>query len=225
MRKGRQRVSVLFTILTFPVAGVLILPLALLIGKRFLKRECDRLERMLRRTADLIDRTNERIGNAVSWLALLMVLVQTIVVLQRYVFGLSFIWLQESITYMHGILFMLAAGYTLLRGGHVRVDIFYGEATPTRKALIDFLGTYLFLFPVMFLILDMAYPYVEMAWRVQEGSVETSGIQGIYLLKAVILLFASLVLLQGLSLAIRTALVLTSASRIEPETEGPAAAF
>ncbi len=217
--------NVLFTILTFLVAVILILPLAFLIGKRFLKRECLRLERLLRRGADLIDQLNERVGNAVSWFALLMVLVQTIVVLQRYVFGLSFIWLQESIMYMHGILFMLAAGYTLLHGGHVRVDIFYREASPRRKALVDFLGTYLFLFPFTYLILDTAYPYVEIAWRVQEGSAETSGIQGIYLLKSVILLFAGLVLLQGLSLASRTAFVLTGASQIEPDTEGPAAAF
>lgn len=217
--------NVLFTILTFLVAVVLILPVALLIGKRFVKRACNPLERMLRQQADWIDRTNERIGNTVSWLALFMVLVQTIVVLQRYVFGLSFIWLQESITYMHGILFMLAAGYTLLRGGHVRVDIFYREATATQKALIDFLGTYLFLFPVMLIILYMAYPYVEIAWRVQEGSAETSGIQGVYLLKTVILLFAGLVLLQGLSMAIRAAFILTGANQIEPQTEGPAATF
>ena len=97
--------------------------------------------------------------------------------------------------YMYGLLFLLAAGYTLLHGGHVRVDIFYREAAPRTKALTDFLGTYLFLFPVMTLILAVGYPYAELSWRIGEGSAETSGIQGIYILKGAILAFAKVDLL------------------------------
>ena len=84
----------------------------------------------LARIAGWIDTLNEGIGRAVSWLALLMVLVQFIVVLQRYVFGIGSIFMQESIVYMHGTLFMLVAGYTLLHNGHVRVDVFYRTMKP-----------------------------------------------------------------------------------------------
>lgn len=99
------------------------------------------------RLTGFIDGLNERLGRVVSWLALLMVMIQFIVVIQRYVFGIGSIWMQESIVYMHGMLFMLAAGYTLLHNGHVRVDVFYREATPRRKALTDLFGSLFFLLP------------------------------------------------------------------------------
>nr|WP_184435878.1 TRAP transporter small permease subunit [Roseospira goensis] len=137
-----------------------------------------------------------------------MVLVQFLVVVLRYVFGLGFIWMQESITYMHGLLFMVGAGYTLLQDGHVRVDVFYREASPRRKALVNLLGTVLFLIPFCVLVLWVSWPYVANSWRVMEGSKETSGIQGVYLLKSVILVFGGLVILQGLSVIARSLLTL-----------------
>ena len=72
---------------------------------------------------------------------------QFAVVLLRYVFGLGSIWLQESILYAHAALFMLAAAWTLQKGGHVRVDVFYADAAPRTKALIDLLGALLLLLP------------------------------------------------------------------------------
>ncbi|SDE70108.1 TRAP transporter small permease subunit [Rhodospira trueperi] len=155
-----------------------------------------------------IDRINTAVGQATAWLALIMVLVQFLVVVLRYVFGLGFIWMQESITYMHGLLFMVGAGYTLLQDGHVRVDVFYREVSPRRKALVNLLGSVLFLIPFCTLILWVSWDYVMNSWRVLEGSKETSGIQGIYLLKTVILVFGGLVILQGLSVVARSILTL-----------------
>ncbi len=186
----------------------LMLPILLLIGTAVAPNAMSGLTTYLggvRRGADFVSR---RIGHAASWLSLFMVLIMFAVVVMRRVFGVGFIWLQESVTYMHGALFMLAAAFTLLIGGHVRVDVFYREARPHRKALIDLLGTYFFLFPVMFLIVDVALPYVEFSWAVQEGSRETSGIHGVYLLKTLILVFAWTMILQGLSLAIQAVFVL-----------------
>ncbi len=151
---------------------------------------------------------SKHFGHFVSWLSLLMVLVTFVVVVLRYAFGISFIWMQESVIYMHGLLFTLAAGYTLLIDGHVRVDIIYREATPKTKALVDFLGTYFFLLPVMYLILDVALPYIQFSWDVREGSKETSGIQAVYLLKSVIVIFAWLLILQGFATIVRAALTL-----------------
>jgi TRAP-type mannitol/chloroaromatic compound transport system permease small subunit len=201
-------VATLFTALTALLVAAMTLPLVFLLGRRIFNRSLAGLAHFIERLADAVDVLNDRVGRTVSWLVLLMVLMQSVVVIQRYVFGIGSLWMQESVTYMHALLFMLAAGYTLLHGGHVRVDVFYREASPRRKALVDFLGTYLFLFPVAFVILDFAYPSVALSWRVREGSTETSGIPYLYLLKTVILVFAGLVLAQGYSLAVRTAFLL-----------------
>lgn len=182
--------------------------------------------------ARAIDRFSTIVGQATAWLALVMVLVQFLVVVLRYVFGLGFIWMQESIVYMHGVLFMVGAGYTLLNDGHVRVDVFYREASPQRKALINLLGTVLFLLPFCILILWVSWPYVFNAWRVMEGSKETSGLQGIYLLKSVILVFGGLVILQGVAIIARSILTLTgqdpdpwpadqSSDPLPPPSSGP----
>ena len=162
--------------------------------------------------ADQIDRLNAVIGRAVSWLALFMVLVQFALVVMRYVFGLSSIQFQESLLYAHGAMLMLAAGYTLLRDGHVRVDIFYREASAKRRALVDLLGVLLLLIPFAAVLSISAWPYVADAWAVREGSRETSGIQAVFLLKSVILVFAALLTLQGVSLAIRAMAKLTGRS-------------
>lgn len=170
--------------------------------------------------AGLIDSLNEAIGRAVSWLALTMVLVTFILVVMRYVFGLASIFMQESVIYMHGLLFMLAAGYTLLHDGHVRVDIFYREASESTKAWVDLLGVLFFLIPVCGLIWHVSWLYVAQSWAVHEGSKETSGIQAVFLLKTVILVFVALVILQGLSLAARALIVLVGG----PAPHGPGGA-
>ncbi len=168
--------------------------------------------------ARLIDRVNETIGVLVSWVALLMVLVQFVVVVMRYVFGIGSIFMQESIVYMHGTLFMVAAGYTLLHNGHVRVDIFYGAATPRRKALVDFCGVFVFLLPICVLIWWAAWPYVSAAWAVREGSQEGSGIQAVFLLKTTILVFATLLSMQGLAMAMHSLFALVGIEK-SPESE------
>ena len=169
--------------------------------------------------AQKIDAANTMIGRTTAWLALIMVLVQFVVVMMRYVFGVGSIMMQESVIYMHALLFMLGAGYTLLQGGHVRVDIFYREAPLRRKALTDFAGVWIFLVPVCVVIWWYSWRYVANSWSVFEGSKETSGIQGVFVLKTAILVFAGLMVLQGLSLAARSLLILLGAEpEAKPET-------
>lgn len=186
-------------------------PLALALGALSIKHDSAAVS-LLTGVRAVLQSLLNMIGRATAWLSLIMVLVMFTIVLMRYVFGISFIWLQESITYMHGLLFMLASAYTLSIDGHVRVDIFYREASEHKKAITNLLGIYLLLFPFMFLIVDMALPYVQTAWEVREGSKETSGIQAIYLLKTVILAFAWTMILQGISLACSAALYLLGAA-------------
>lgn len=163
--------------------------------------------------ANKIDKLNDKIGKFVSWFTLLMVLVQFTVVVMRYVFGLSSIFMQESIVYMHALVFLLAAGYTLGQDRHVRVDIFYGAATTKRKAQINLFGVLLFLWPVCILIFSVSWQFVVASWKVLEVSPEGSGIPGVFLLKTAILLYAALLFAQGFSLAVNSLFILTGSSR------------
>src|SRR3546814_17745683 len=87
-----------------------------------------------------LEAVNVAVGATVRWLALTMVLLQFAIVVLRYVFGISYIFLDESVLYMHATLFMLGAGYTLLADAHVRVDIFYGRFATRGRAAIALAG-------------------------------------------------------------------------------------
>ncbi|WP_366657380.1 TRAP transporter small permease subunit [Fodinicurvata sp. EGI_FJ10296] len=156
-----------------------------------------------------IERANTYLGLAAMWLVLAMVLVQFAIVVLRYVFGVGSLYMFESVIYMHGILFMAAAAYTLAVDKHVRVDIFYGEAPPRRKAAIDLFGALFLLLPTCALVWWLGFPYVARSWAVLEGSRETSGLPAIFLLKTFILVFAATLFAQGIVMAVRAAAHLT----------------
>ena len=141
---------------------------------------------------------NEYIGRYISWLIIIMVIVQIIIVLSRYIFGLGFIKLQELMVYMHGSLFTISAGYTLLYDEHVRVDSFYREATVRYKSLVNIFGTLFLLFPFILVTFLMSFPYVKRSWKILEGSPETSGLNATYLFKTALIIFPFLLLLQAI---------------------------
>ena len=151
-----------------------------------------------------MERLNETIGKTIPWLVLGMVLVTFVIVVLRYAFGRSWIWMQESVLYLHAFVFLFASAYALWRDAHVRVDILYSNGSPRAKATVNLLGALFLLFPMMALILWASYPYVARSWAVFEGSRETSGIPAVFLLKTVILAFALMMFLQGLSTVIRS---------------------
>ncbi|HZL40117.1 MAG TPA: TRAP transporter small permease subunit [Pseudolabrys sp.] len=158
--------------------------------------------------ADRIDRLTTGIGRAVAWLVLVVVLLQFGLVIARYAFGLGSIWLTETVIYAHATLFMLAAAWTLRAGGHVRVDVFYAEASRRTKAVIDLAGSALLLLPFSAVLIWLSVPYVARSWAVLERSQESSGLPLVYLLKTLIPLFAALMALQGVAQAIRALAVL-----------------
>jgi len=162
----------------------------------------------VQRIADGIDRATTIIGRVAAWCSLYIVLAEFTVVVMRYLLGIGSIRLQESVLYAHAAMFMLAAAWTLQINGHVRVDVFYAQAAPRTKALIDLFGTVVFLFPVVIAIGWLSLPYVVRSWAILEGSRESSGLPLVYLLKTLIPLFAVLLGLQGIAQAIRAALVL-----------------
>ncbi len=158
--------------------------------------------------AGRIDALNEALGRVVAWGFLGLVALQFAAVVLRYVFGLGWIWLEESVIYVHATLFMAGAAYTLLHDGHVRVDIFYQEAGARARAWVDLLGALGLLVPVSALILAYSWPYVAASWAILEGSPESGGIPALFLLKSLIPLFAVTLILQGLSMAAGAALAL-----------------
>ena len=161
-----------------------------------------------------IDSFTDLTGRAVSWLTLLMVVLTVVIVVLRYYFESGSIALQESITYLHGVVFMLGIAFTLQRGGHVRVDIFYRGFTAQKKALVDFIGGILFLLPVCLLIFIFSWDYVMASWAIGETSEERSGIAGIYLLKTLLLLMPATLILQGIAETLRNLLVLINKSDV-----------
>ena len=155
---------------------------------------------------NLLDRISDISGRITAWLTLTMVLSTTIIVVLRYVFDTGFIWMQESVTWMHAAVFMVGAAYTLLHEEHVRVDIFYRKMGPRRRALVDMLGVLLFLLPLCGFLAWMAWDFAATSWSIHETSREPGGLPYpmIPLLKSVVLVMPVFVALQGISLLLRS---------------------
>jgi len=146
-----------------------------------------------------LDFINEWSGRLIAWLTLVMVLVTFTIVVLRYGFNLGWIAMQESITYMHALIFLVGIPYTLKHDAHVRVDIFYNKMSEHNRAWVNLLGTILLLFPVVIFILYSSWDYVLASWSMLEESGEPGGLPYVYLLKSSILLMTVLLILQGLS--------------------------
>jgi len=137
-------------------------------------------------------------GKAVAWLTLVMVLLTFTIVILRYGFNLGWIWLQESLTYLHVSVFSIAIAWTLQLDGHVRVDIFYASMPQRRRALVDLLGSFLFLIPFCIFLLVISWPYVASSWRMLEQSREAGGLPLVFLLKSLIMVMPTLLLCQAI---------------------------
>lgn len=137
------------------------------------------------------------LGRAVSWLTLAMTLLTFGIVLLRYGFNLGWIWLQESVTYLHALVFMVAAAWAFQTDDHVRVDIFYRERSEGYRNWVNLAGTLLFLVPFCLFLLYIAGDYVAAAWATREGSREPGGLPLVWLLKGLLLVLPALLLLQA----------------------------
>lgn len=154
-----------------------------------------------------INSVNEWLGKTISWFTLLMVMTTFVIVIFRYLFNLGWIALQESVLFMHPIVFMLGAAYTLKHNDHVRVDIVYQRCSDKTKAWIDCVGTLLLLMPVNGFILLVSWQYVSDSWNILESSRNSGGLPGIFLLKTCIPLMAVLLMLQGISMFLKNLLI------------------
>ncbi|VAW62649.1 TRAP dicarboxylate transporter, DctQ subunit, unknown substrate 6 [hydrothermal vent metagenome] len=162
--------------------------------------------------AEQLEQLIDRMGQLTAWLVSAMVLITTFVVLLRYLFDMGWIALQESVSYLHSIVFLLGASYTLKYNEHVRVDIFYERLSETGKAWVDLAGHLFILMPVMVFVFWVSWPYVMDSWQVSESSREAGGLPGVYLLKSLILLMAMLLMVQGVALILKAIVKITGSS-------------
>jgi len=166
-------------------------------------------------TADRLEAITRGIGLLIAWLTLALVLVTSIVVVQRYLFDAGSIRMQESITFMHAAVFMLTAAYTLAVNDHVRVDIFYSNMSSRGKARVNLCGTLFLLMPFCAFLFYSSWDFVSVAWSVRESSQESGGLPFPFpgLMKSFIPIAAGLLIMQGIVIVLRSLVTLTTAEQ------------
>lgn len=161
---------------------------------------------------DKLDRFSSATGRLTAWLTLVMVVVTFVIVVMRYMFDAGFIWLQESVVWMHAIVFMVGAAYTLQSEDHVRVDIFYRGMSAARRAWVDLTGVIIFLLPLCAFLGAKGWDFAAVSWSLKEASRESGGLPYplVPLLKSIVVVMPAMLGLQGISLALRSLRTLKS---------------
>jgi len=124
----------------------------------------------------LIDAINARIGQAASWLVLVVVLISAGNAVVRKLFNISSNGLLEIQWYLFSAIFLLAAAYTLQKNEHIRIDLLVGKLSARGQAIVDILGTLLFLMPVCYLLIRFGWPMFLDAWNSGEMSSDAGGL-------------------------------------------------
>ncbi len=165
-----------------------------------------------------ISAINWIVGQVLSWLALVCVIVCFTVVVQRYFFSTSVLWMQDLYVWVSGAMFTGVAGFALLRDDHVRVDVFYRPASLRWKAIADLIGVFLFLLPFIYVVLTYGWTArVRRSWSYFEASANIGGMPGLFVLKSFIWSLPCARRLQGLAMAARSILVLTHHEDLLPQ--------
>ena len=170
---------------------------------------------ILRKISLLIDNLNEKIGVATAWLTTVLVLVVCYDVFTRYILNKSSIAVQELEWHLFAVIFLLGAAYTLKHDRHVRVDVLYSKFSPKTRAWINLLGSLVFLIPFAILIIIASKNFVGSSFMINETSANPGGLPARFVLKACIPIAFFLLLLQGISLALKSILVITGKETTE----------
>ncbi|GHA83672.1 C4-dicarboxylate ABC transporter substrate-binding protein [Algimonas arctica] len=171
-----------------------------------------------------IDSTIFALGEIVKWALPVLVISVAASVFALSIFGTTTVKWLESALYLQAVIITLGAAATLLAGQHVRVDIFHERMGTVARARVDLVGFYLLLAPVCLLIIWNSQTFVGFAWMTLEGSTESNGIRGVFLLKTLIPIFAISLIMQGLAIALRAAMALNGEDR-PPRPKGVAPFF
>jgi TRAP-type mannitol/chloroaromatic compound transport system permease small subunit len=156
-------------------------------------------EARMRSVVRNVDRVAEWSGEVFCWMIIPLVFAMVYEVIARYAFHAATIWSFDVAYMLYGSHFMLGAAYTLLRGGHIRTDIFYMNWSPRTKGIVD-ASLYLFLFfPGMALFFWMGLQEALHSWDIREVSDASPWRPPLYPFKTVIPVAAALIIVQGVS--------------------------
>ncbi len=169
----------------------------------------------------MLDGATTRLGHAVRWLVLAMVLIGAFNAVARYLgrfvgVNLSSNGFLEAQWYLFAAVFLLAAPYTLLVDRHVRVDVVYGRLAPARQAAIDVVGTLLFLIPFCAVSVALSLPSVSESWSILEQSPDPGGLPR-YPVKTLLPVAMAWLGLQGLAMLPRRIRALRAPRPVDPE--------
>ncbi|MEP7069517.1 MAG: TRAP transporter small permease subunit [Usitatibacter sp.] len=132
--------------------------------------------RILMRAAALVDGLNERVGKSVYWLVLVAVLVSAGNAIIRKIFNMSSNAFLELQWYLFSAVFLLGAGFTLLRNEHVRIDVLTSRLSPRSQAWVDIFGTVFFLLPMALLMMWLSWPIFIRTYTHGEISTNAGGL-------------------------------------------------
>ncbi|MFO7875841.1 MAG: TRAP transporter small permease subunit [Desulfovermiculus sp.] len=152
----------------------------------------------------LIDRINAWVGKAVSWLVPILILELVYDTAARYLFNAPTQWSYDISYMLYGTIFLAAAAYTLQKDRHVRIELLYDRFSPRAKAVIDCIGYLVFFFPPLLALVYFGTLFAWKSWALLETGGESMWQPPIYPFKTVLPLASFLLLLQGLTLFIRS---------------------
>ena len=138
---------------------------------------------------NIVEKFINIIGEYISYLIPLMTLLMIIVIVSRYFFGIGQTGIQELVMYFHALVFLGCAGYAFNKDEHVRVDIFYRDASDKYKNVINLIFGVIFLLPVTFIIVFYSIELISMSWKIRETSTEAGGLGYVFIQKTFIFLF------------------------------------
>lgn len=147
-----------------------------------------------------IDELSRWLGRVSALLLVAIVLLQFGIVVLRYAFGIGFIQMQEMVAYIFGVIVLLGIPLALLEDQHVRVDVFRRKRAGRVNRMLDRAAILFLLVPTYGSCLYFGWPLIEYSWSIREGSVETGGLPGLYLVKSALVVLCVQMILQGLSL-------------------------
>lgn len=145
----------------------------------------------------------QELDRIVTWLcaAACAVLTGSIlgIVILRFGFNIGFIMLQNLAGYAFAVLMILTLPYCLRRDGHVRVEVLSERMPAGYGRAADLVALVLFLIPVFGLMVWAWLPDLAYSWKIREGSVETGGLGGVFLVKTMLAFSGVLMILQGIA--------------------------
>ena len=147
----------------------------------------------------VVDSINDRFGSLAGWITTLMVINVFVDVLLRYGLNKVSIAMQELEWHLFAAIFLLGAGHTLKKNGHVRVDLVYNNFNDRQKAWVNLIGSILFLLPFSLMVVLSSQEFVLSSFQIRETSPDPGGLHARYILKSMIPLGFSLLLLQGIA--------------------------